>query len=956
MNRLSTLLLFSAFCTPCAFAQHVLTTGEARSLYTLQAPGRVSVHDPSVVWDAQSRHYYIFGSHRAQARTTDFYRWTYISPAVPWGTVQDDGTTISGVSNQQAFTRPQVTSVTTAAGKTVTLPLFDAAQWSAMASGDSYNVDGNMWAPDIIYNPVMGKWCMYLSINGDHWASSVILLTADRIEGPYVYQAPVVIGGFNGTNPNSYKQTDLEQVIGTQASLPSRYNKGTAWGTTWPNNIDPCVFYDEEGRLWMSYGSWSGGIFILRLDPSTGLRDYDVTYPLRGSGDNYVSDPYFGKKIAGGYYVSGEGSYIRHIGDYYYLFMSYGGLTADGGYEMEVFRSKNPDGPYTDTNGKAALYDHYELNFGPNASWRGEKILGAYEDWGFMTTGGATAWSTPGELSQGHNSVITDSLGRSFVVYHTRFNDGSEGHSVRVHQLFTTQHGWLAAAPFEFTGETFTDDSVASVQRFTAREVAGTYQVLVHEQRVDYQNKETAKPVTVTLAADGTLSGDLTGSWSLVDGTSYMNISTGGRTWRAVVVEQQMEPTTIKAIAFTGVSANATIWGYKMEDPYQLAYLLRTATMPVSDGDVVHSNVNLYGVTRGFDNVNVAWESSNPAILSDEGRYNPDAMTEDVMPVDLTMTLTAGDWLLRDTIRVSVRKSSLPSSADIESGTVAYYGFDTLPARNAFNHSQEAVFRQEGATEAPALGSDHERSGRFVHTSFGANGHASYVQMPNALQGAALADGFTVSFWARLGVENLWDGLFAFHNAATGARLYLTGNAYVGYNNNAGNWLDLNHPAADTTGYLPAGEWKLVTVTVSRQGGVNVWVDGAATAIKAVSGSQDGTAITARGQFDYNEMVDFVAACPNMYFGYGSFWGSADASFDDLLVYDRVLSRADIRGLNMAENRVHDFTATGISTVTATHGTESRAVYNLLGQKVGEGWSSLPAGIYIVGGKKRVKR
>ena len=86
---------------------------------------------------------------------------------------------------------------------------------------------------------------------------------------------PVVISGFNGTNPNNYKDTDLEIVIGPQSSLPARYAKGSQWGRTWPNNIDPCVFYDEQGKLWMSYGSWSGGIFMIELDETTGLRDYD---------------------------------------------------------------------------------------------------------------------------------------------------------------------------------------------------------------------------------------------------------------------------------------------------------------------------------------------------------------------------------------------------------------------------------------------------------------------------------------------------------------------------------------------------------------------------------------------------------------------------------------------------------------------------------------------------------
>lgn len=956
MNRLFTLIMAAAVAAPLS-AQTTLTYDQALSLYTTEAPARVSVHDPSAVWDAASQHYYIFGSHRAQARTANLYQWSFISPAIPWGTVGADGTVTSGAGNQEAFAHPQVRSLTTAQGKTITLPDFDAAAWAKLGSTADYNVDGNMWAPDIIYNPVMKKWCQYLSINGDNWASSIILLTADNIEGPYVYQAPVVIGGFNGTNANSYKNTDLEQVIGQQASLPQRYNRGRQWGTTWPNNIDPCVFYDRDGQLWMSYGSWSGGIFILKLDGRTGLRDYDATYPLTGSGNNYTSDPYFGKKIAGGNYVSGEGSYIHRIGQYYYLFLSYGGLNADGGYEMEVFRSQNPDGPYTDPRGTSAVYTSYQLNFGPGATTRGEKILGAYEDWGFMTTRGATPWSTAGELSQGHNSVVTDSLGRTFLVYHTRFNDGTEGHSVRVHQLFTTQDGWLAAAPFEFTGETTTDDSLATRQQFTAHQVAGTYRVLIHKQVVDHKNKETVKPITITLNENGRITGDRTGTWSLTEGTGYLRLTLSGTVYQAVVVEQQMEPYTIRAIAFSGVSgAGVTVWGYKMEDPYALAYLLRSATMPVKDGQVVRSNVNLYGVTDGYDGVTASWTSSAPAILSDEGHYNPDAMTEETMPVDLYLTLTAGDCQYRDTISVTVRKTDVPASADYTSGTRAYYNFDSRPMLNAFNTAEEARLGRQSTTPYPTLESDHERSGQFVHTSFGANGYASYVTMENPLKDETLKDGFTVSFWTKLRVENLWDCLFSFYDPVSSERLYITGNAYVGYNNNAGDWLDINHPDTITTGYIPTGRWALVTLTLSRTAGLQVYVDGTLKTAAIANGSQNGNAITAKNQFDYNEVVDFVTRCPNMYLGYGSFWGSADASFDDLLVYDRVLSRTDVRGLNMAENRVTDFSATGINTIAAPSRPADHRVYNLQGQCVGNSLATLPAGIYIQNGRKVIKK
>lgn len=118
---------------------------------------------------------------------------------------------------------------------------------------------------------------MYLSLNGNAWNTVVVLLTSDAIEGPYVYEAPIIYSGFTSGGVTSYDKTDLSLAINngkSLSSLPARYNNlitgvgsdGTAtsdghgsYGTYWPHAIDPSVFYDERGELWMNYGSWSGG-------------------------------------------------------------------------------------------------------------------------------------------------------------------------------------------------------------------------------------------------------------------------------------------------------------------------------------------------------------------------------------------------------------------------------------------------------------------------------------------------------------------------------------------------------------------------------------------------------------------------------------------------------------------------------------------------------------------------
>ena len=527
-----------------------------------QAYQRVSVHDPSIVWEPSSKTYYVFGSHRAAAKSTNLMDWTAF--VAPWATANS-----TNAASKDAFRTQQVKKVTIG-GSEHAFNNFDAYAWSA-AGNSSYVIDdgtgtGNMWAPDVIYNEKMQKWCMYLSINGVGANCSIILLTADNIEGPYTYQAPIVMSGFY-MSALDFHNSDMELALGTLTALPDRYKTGdlTGWRRRWPNCIDPCVFYDEQGKLWMSYGSWHGGIWMLELDENTGLRDYNVSYPYTVSAtdaNHVTSDPYYGTKIAGGFQVSGEGNYIKHIGNYYYLFLTYGALKANEGYQMRVFRSENPDGPYTDSyhTGAVAIYDAARVNYGPDGTRktdRGENIFGAYGDWGFMAVGNAS------ERSQGHNSVLVKD-GRSFMVYHTRFQNRGDEHELRVHQLFLNTDGWPCAAPFEYSGETVTDAELASTQQFSDSQLQGSYKLLVHTFDMDHENKQLAKPVGIKLNSDGSITGGKTGTWSTQSGTAYITLKIDDTEYKGVVVEQTLEPSTDKVIAFTAYAKakGYTVWGY----------------------------------------------------------------------------------------------------------------------------------------------------------------------------------------------------------------------------------------------------------------------------------------------------------------------------------------------------------------------------------------------------------
>ncbi len=225
---------------------------------------RVSVHDPSIV-TLDDGSYYIIGSHLAAARSTDLCNWTYTANSQ------------MGTTNTTFFSD-------------IYTDLAVPAAWSNTTAG--YDLSGNLWAPDIIYNPVMDKYCMYLSVNGENWNSSIVLCTADNIDGPYTYIDTIVYSGFTNNTTNNVNDTDVPRVLGNNPNI-SRYLSNGSWDASYGTNaIDPCVFYDESGNLWMVYGSWFGGIYMLELDENTGLRDYTVTYPTITD----QSDAYLGKK------------------------------------------------------------------------------------------------------------------------------------------------------------------------------------------------------------------------------------------------------------------------------------------------------------------------------------------------------------------------------------------------------------------------------------------------------------------------------------------------------------------------------------------------------------------------------------------------------------------------------------------------------------------------------------
>lgn len=658
------LLPIFAFSALSSAAQTTVTDADLQGAYSArQYNKRVVCHDPSIVIDditnPASPTYYIYGSHLGRGKTTaaeNYQEWTVFKAGEENATATNSlFCNLSGnlINYSDAYATHAVTSVKDHAGKTVTFGNFDAHGWQKKGS----TVKGMQWAPDVIYNKTMKKWCMYMSLNGDNWASSIVCFTSDNVEGPWKYQGPVVFSGFLGKYAHNgyaaaddWKNTDFAIATG-ETSLPERYNVGDKWGSFWPNCIDPCVFYDDQDNLWMSYGSWSGGIFLLRLDKSNGLRDYTYTYPYEVNGKaatstaasaNTTSDPYFGKKIAGGYYVSGEASYVEKIGSHYFLFMSYGGLVSTGGYQMRVFRSDNPEGPYVDCNGTSAVFNRYLMNYSATAvDNRGVLLFGGYK-WDPMS--GA-------EIAQGHNSAFTDKEGRSFVVYHSRFTNKGEGHEVRVHQLFLNDEGWIMAAPFEFDGETITNNDIATKASIADTEIAGDYQFLRHEYGQNTEAKAYETPVNIRLNADGTISGAENGTWERTAGTDYIALTIDDVVYRGVLVRQTIDYTNIPAIAIAALSSSSgsttlgqksytkqqEVWAVKADAKAAIKYTANKINLPFDDGTVLEETPVL--PTEGKLGTNISWKSSDESILTSDGKVKGQG------EVTMTMIVSKDDYV-----------------------------------------------------------------------------------------------------------------------------------------------------------------------------------------------------------------------------------------------------------------------------------------------------------------------
>ncbi|MCI8825708.1 MAG: RICIN domain-containing protein [Lachnospiraceae bacterium] len=439
--------------------------------------------------------------------------------------------------------------------------------WAGYNDQDSAKSDEGcaVWAPDIIYNPdyiwndgSKGAYMMYFCTSSTYIRSCIAYGVSKSATGPFSYVDTIIYSGFtksdNLVTTNSqygtktvntnYANTNIPKLI-EQGKLNSARagwfnSKGEYNNTLFPNAIDPTVLFDANGKMWMTYGSWSGGIYILEIDKTTG----QPIYPKTNSGQ---TDGYFGTRIAGGYTKSGEAPYILYDAEsgYYYLYVTYGWLGVNGGYHIRMYRSKTINGSYVDAAGNSAIFDS-----STNQATRGIKVFGNYD---------FSSLSTEGYKSGGHNSAFIDTDGRRYLVYHTRFNTGLESHEVRVHQQFLNEDKWPVTAVYEYLG------SQISNTGYSMADMTGTYEFVNHGTDASTDNVGMLSTNSITLNSNGTITGDYTGTWSYTSGKYYCQMKIGGVTYKGVFFKQKDESLNHKEVMTFSLigSNNETIWGTK---------------------------------------------------------------------------------------------------------------------------------------------------------------------------------------------------------------------------------------------------------------------------------------------------------------------------------------------------------------------------------------------------------
>ena len=382
------------------------------------------------------------------------------------------------------------------------------------------------WAPDIVAAPDGGYWlytcCVsdaLVNVEGTNYSKAcIILMESDTIEpGSFVYKGVLM-----------------------QSCIPD----GTE-GAIDVNSIDPQIIYDTDGKMYMAYGSFGTGNWMLELDPKTGLRkdkmykkdtfySWQEVRDFRNEAVEKYSNFLYGEEVSTEYYgsmisqgameapviarhdnvtVSDENGVIEEGKTYYYSMHSYNGLNV--AYQMWGGRSESVWGRYTSANG-GSVYNQAPGNLANE----GNMYMGSFT-WKDKAAGSKET----DIVMPGHNDLFTTSSGLDLAAYITRtytYNPSSAVFMVQLHQYYLNSFGDLCINPNRYGGEIDRSVSAEELFRFTD---GGRFK-LVALSNSSISGSGAVQSVEVVLSEDGKIgyNGTQVGGW-LMYGDGYIKLT-----------------------------------------------------------------------------------------------------------------------------------------------------------------------------------------------------------------------------------------------------------------------------------------------------------------------------------------------------------------------------------------------------------------------------------------------
>lgn len=185
------------------------------------------------------------------------------------------------------------------------------------------------------------------------------------------------------------------------------------------NAIDPSIVVDvDNGKYWMHYGSYFGGLYVVELDPETGLAKE------KGDLGKMVANRANSKEKI----IEAPEVIYNPQTKMYYLFVSYDALFTH--YNIRVGRAEKPEGPYYDMFGNdlADTTNNYPV------------LTYAYRFEGH-----------PGWAGVAHCAVINDN-GNFFMFHQGRLAPENLMMVLHARKMFWTADGWPVVSPEKYAG------------------------------------------------------------------------------------------------------------------------------------------------------------------------------------------------------------------------------------------------------------------------------------------------------------------------------------------------------------------------------------------------------------------------------------------------------------------------------------------------------------------------